>query len=219
MLQYYVIIHHHWQKSLLCHSLTWMYEWMYKGWAFSALAPHLQWSIVLTTHGAEPFWRSRQFCSYSRISQHFMKPEGSLPCSQESSTGPYPSLENSARFYLNSATFTFLQRKVVSLAPNPQPWEPGLCIYVPQWQGGPVISPSTDFHFRLFCYCQWCGGGSLTRLHTRCFVIIIVHKNNIYLLHVRSAVKMLNALKKVCMEMITNCRKATMYITKTCKKR
>ncbi|PNF36818.1 hypothetical protein B7P43_G09612, partial [Cryptotermes secundus] len=25
----------------------------------------------------------RQFCSYSKISQHFMEPEGSLPCSQE----------------------------------------------------------------------------------------------------------------------------------------
>jgi hypothetical protein len=30
--------------------------------------------------------RSRQLCSYSRTSQHFMEPEGSLPCSQ----GPYP---------------------------------------------------------------------------------------------------------------------------------
>jgi hypothetical protein len=34
----------------------------------------------LRTHGAEPFLRSRQFCSYSRISQHFMEPEDSLPC-------------------------------------------------------------------------------------------------------------------------------------------
>jgi hypothetical protein len=37
------------------------------------------------THGAEPFLRSRQMCSYSRTSQHFMELEGSLPCSQEPS--------------------------------------------------------------------------------------------------------------------------------------
>jgi hypothetical protein len=41
------------------------------------------------THGAEPFLTSRQLCSYSRTYQHFMEPEGSLPCSQELSTGPY----------------------------------------------------------------------------------------------------------------------------------
>jgi hypothetical protein len=34
-------------------------------------------------HGAEPLLRSRQLCRYSRTSQHFMEPEGSLPCSQE----------------------------------------------------------------------------------------------------------------------------------------
>jgi hypothetical protein len=39
------------------------------------------------THGAEPFLRSCQLCSYSRTSQHFMEPEGSLLCSQEPSTG------------------------------------------------------------------------------------------------------------------------------------
>jgi hypothetical protein len=44
----------------------------------------------LLTHGAEPFLRSRQLCSYSRISQHFMDPEGLSPCSQEPPTGPYP---------------------------------------------------------------------------------------------------------------------------------
>jgi hypothetical protein len=34
--------------------------------------------------------RSRQLCSYSRTSQDFMEHESSLPCSQQSSTGPYP---------------------------------------------------------------------------------------------------------------------------------
>jgi hypothetical protein len=47
------------------------------------------------THGAENFLESRQTCSYSRTSQHFMEPEGSLPCSQESSTVPYSELDRS----------------------------------------------------------------------------------------------------------------------------
>jgi hypothetical protein len=38
----------------------------------------------LLTHGAEPKW-----CSHSRT-QQFVEPEGSIPCSQEPSTGPYP---------------------------------------------------------------------------------------------------------------------------------
>jgi hypothetical protein len=40
------------------------------------------------THGAEPFLRSCQLCSYSRNSEQFMEPESSLPCSQEPSTIP-----------------------------------------------------------------------------------------------------------------------------------
>jgi hypothetical protein len=49
---------------------------------------------------------------------------------------PQPSLENSARFdpvftSLDFAAIIFLQSKVVSLAPNPQPGGPDPCIYVP----------------------------------------------------------------------------------------
>jgi hypothetical protein len=43
----------------------------------------------LLSYGAEPFSRSCKLCSHSRTSQHFKKPEGSLPCSQEPSTGLY----------------------------------------------------------------------------------------------------------------------------------
>jgi hypothetical protein len=42
------------------------------------------------TQGTEPFLRSCQLCSYSRNSQDFMEPEGSLPCSQEPSIGSSP---------------------------------------------------------------------------------------------------------------------------------
>jgi hypothetical protein len=50
------------------------------------------------------------------------------------------------------STVIFLQSKVVILASNPQPGGPGLCIYVPQWQGGPVIPPGTGFPFyHLLC--------------------------------------------------------------------
>jgi hypothetical protein len=40
------------------------------------------------TRGAESFLRSRQLCSHSRASQHFMEPEGLIPCSRELSSDP-----------------------------------------------------------------------------------------------------------------------------------
>jgi hypothetical protein len=46
--------------------------------------------VYLLTHGAERFLRSCQLCSHSRISQRFMEAKGSLPPSQEPSTGPNP---------------------------------------------------------------------------------------------------------------------------------
>jgi hypothetical protein len=49
-------------------------------------------------HGAEPL-RSRQLCSYSRTSQRFMEPDGSLPRSQDPSTGPYPEPDQSSPYH------------------------------------------------------------------------------------------------------------------------
>jgi hypothetical protein len=54
--------------------------------------------ITSQLHGDEPFLKSRQLCSYSRISQHFMEPESSLMCSQEPFTGPYPEPGQSSPF-------------------------------------------------------------------------------------------------------------------------
>jgi hypothetical protein len=61
-----------------------------------------KWLLYIThtlTHGAEPFLGSFQLCSYSRTSQHFIEPGGSLPCSQEPSTGLYPEPDQSSPYH------------------------------------------------------------------------------------------------------------------------
>jgi hypothetical protein len=50
-------------------------------------------------YGAEPL-RSRQSLSYWRIPQYFVKPEGSLPCSQEPSAGSYPEADEFSPYHL-----------------------------------------------------------------------------------------------------------------------
>jgi hypothetical protein len=94
-------------RTLEIHNDTTIYVVKYIRLSISAL---FQWCVVLClsklkdysylltyllTHGAEPFWRSRQFSSYSRISLHFMELEGSLLRSQEPFTGPYPEPDQS----------------------------------------------------------------------------------------------------------------------------
>jgi hypothetical protein len=52
-------------------------------------------------HGDESFLRSCQLLSNSRISQHLVEPEGSLPCSEEPSSSPYPEPDRSSPYHPN----------------------------------------------------------------------------------------------------------------------
>jgi hypothetical protein len=68
---------------------------------------------------------------------------------------------------LDFATTIFLQSKVVSFVSNAQPGGPARCIYVPLWQGGPVISQALSSLFITFYDSQGYAGVITTRLHTR----------------------------------------------------
>jgi hypothetical protein len=57
-------------------------------------------TIINKLHVAAPFFISRQLYSYSENSQNFTEPEGSLPCSQELSTYPYPQPDQSRPYHL-----------------------------------------------------------------------------------------------------------------------
>jgi hypothetical protein len=57
------------------------------------------------------------------------------------SLAPQPSLGHSLLHkiwlnFLEASQFSFLQGRVVSPTPNPHPRGPGLCIYIPQREGG-----------------------------------------------------------------------------------
>ena len=108
------------------------------------------------------FLRSQQVCSYSRNSQHFMEPEGSLPHSQVPATCPYPEPARSIPKYHSrpqahgmnaSQQVTFLRRGVVSTSPNPQIRGPPLVCcprlliqyirsYPPYWR--PFFHPQSE---------------------------------------------------------------------------
>jgi hypothetical protein len=69
------------------------------GWRNSAARAKIELSKCTLLTYFEPLLRSCQLCSYLRTSQHFMEPEGSLPCSQEPSTGPHPQPNQSSPYY------------------------------------------------------------------------------------------------------------------------
>jgi hypothetical protein len=71
------------QNSLCCHIQS-----SQNGWK------HVAWEKTLLS-------RSHKLCSYSRTSQHFKQPKGSVTCSQEPSNGPYPEPEQSLIIHFN----------------------------------------------------------------------------------------------------------------------
>jgi hypothetical protein len=59
-------------------------------------------------------------------------------------------------------TMTFLQSWIVSPAPNTQPGGPGVRIYDPRRQGGPVTPPGTGYPFQSpFMTCMGYSGAIL----------------------------------------------------------
>jgi hypothetical protein len=79
------------QLSIICHHAVWRYTWS------------SYWLTYLRV--AECFLRSHQSLSYSRTSQHFMDPEGWLPCSEEPSTSPYPEADQWYHLILSQNIF------------------------------------------------------------------------------------------------------------------
>jgi hypothetical protein len=64
--------------------------------------------LVCYLHGAEPFLRCRQLCSYSTFLPNFTETEGSLPHSQEPTTGPYPERDLPSAYNLSTIHFNII---------------------------------------------------------------------------------------------------------------
>jgi hypothetical protein len=126
-------------------------------------------------------WKLYYLCILSVI--HFL-----YRCQYVSTIGktalfePQPSLEDSTSLHpvfasLDFATLIFLQSKVFSLASKPQPGGPGPCIYVRQWQGGPVIYPQAlGSLFVAFYDSQGYGGGILTHSQRQIVWLFVINK-------------------------------------------
>jgi hypothetical protein len=83
-------------------------------WTHSGDVQHQHSTITNKLHGAEPFLKSHQLCSYSRTSQYLMEPEGSLPCSHGTSTNPYLEPDQSSPYH----PILSLQDPLLSIHPH-----------------------------------------------------------------------------------------------------
>jgi hypothetical protein len=96
-------------------------------------------AICCCEHSNEPyrFHKRKRISSLHELLLAFQ--EGLLLSSFLGSTSqlrPWPPLQNRAEFLGGFSTIFLLQGRVVSPMPNPHPGGPGLCIYIPQRQGG-----------------------------------------------------------------------------------
>jgi hypothetical protein len=66
--------------------------------------------------------RALKSCSYSRYSQHFIESQGSLPCSQEPSTGLYPEPDQSGPYH------PILSKFIQKLSIRQETQENGRCL-------------------------------------------------------------------------------------------
>jgi hypothetical protein len=53
-------------------------------------------AVLLVKYATVSFLKYQQLLGHSKYLQHFMETEGSLPCSQETSTGLYPEPDESS---------------------------------------------------------------------------------------------------------------------------
>jgi hypothetical protein len=108
--------------------------------------------------------RNRQLRRYSRISQHFMKPEGSLPCSQEPSNGPYPEPDHpknpSQALRDISEQYVVIRRGIVNPMANPQAGVPPL-----------IGCPRLLIQYNRSCPPYMEAVSSIRNLRTRCILV------------------------------------------------
>jgi hypothetical protein len=117
-------------------------------------------SMVLRNFGIQPLHlTSQQFqktmnCIFLLLSLA-PQPKVRLWCPKSSSICPSPTpsqlVAAGSSILPNvleaSQQFSFLQGRVVSPTPKPHSGGPGLCIYIPQRRGGPIIPPGTGYPF------------------------------------------------------------------------